>query len=316
MRRLIHIAMIAACLLYMTLVYAEEEGAPRIWVALSEEGGPYAESAAVLRAELVERDNLVIGAWPAFFVDRQLPPDLVITVGMAAFEDVLRNLDSRGPAWSGIPVLATLLPRAGYEAQLKSVRKPGRPVSAVVLDQPADRQLSLIMRALPDRRRIGVLAGAKSTALLAELQQAAASRKLVLEVVAGVSSSEALFPALKGVLENADVILAIPDATIYHAGSLQNILLTTYRARVPLVAFSPTYVKAGAILAVYSTPAQVARHAAGMVRRWQAGNPLPALQMPAEFAVASNPKVAASLGIGLDNAAELAVDLRKAERGQ
>jgi ABC-type uncharacterized transport system substrate-binding protein len=299
----------------MTLVYAQGSQ-PRIWVALSEEGGAYAESAAVLRAELADRTNLVVGKWPSFFVDRWAPPDLLVTVGMAAFEDVLRDLDSRGPEWAGIPVLATLLPRSGYEAQLKAARKTGRPISAVVLDQPAERQLALIARALPDRRRVGVLAGSRSQALLTELQRAAASRKLGLEVIAGVAAPETLFPALKGVLDTADVILAIPDSAVYNGGSLQNILLTTYRARVPLVAFSPAYVKAGAILAVYSTPAQVARHAAGIVRDWQAGGVLPALQMPAEFAVVANPKVAASLGIGLDDAVEIAEDMRKGAAGR
>lgn len=309
MRRFIHIVIAAACLLSMTLVYAQG-AAPRVWVALSEDGGPYAESAAVLRAELAEGTHLVAGAWPAFFADRQSPPDLVITVGLAAFGDVLRNLEKRGPAWAGIPVLATLLPRSGYEAQLTVVQQVGRPVSAVVLDQSAERQLALIARALPDRQRVGVLSSGQSPSLLRELQQAASRQKINLEVTRGVASPEAIFPALKDMLETADVILAIPDSTIYHAGSLQNILLTTYRARVPLVAFSPAYVKAGAILAVYSTPAQVARHAAGMVRSWQASGKLPPWQMPAEFAVTANPKVAASLGIGLDDVDRIAEDLR------
>lgn len=311
MRRFIHIVIAVACLLCMTLVYGQGT-APRVWVALSESGGPYAESAAVLKAGLADGANPVVGAWPAFFADRRSPPDLVITVGMAAFSGVVRDFENRGPAWAGIPILASLLPRAGYEATLKTMRKTERPVSAVVLDQPAERQLALIARALPDRQRVGVLSSGQSPTLLKELRQAASRQKIGLEATSGVATPEAIFPALKNVLETADVILAIPDATVYNAGSLQNILLTTYRARVPLVAFSPAYVKAGAILAVYSTPAQVARHAVGMVRSWQASGTLPPLQMPAEFAVASNPKVAASLGIGLDDAAEIAEDLRKA----
>lgn len=315
MRRFIHIVIAAACLLHMTLVYAQGD-LPDVWVAVPEEGGPYAESTAVLRAELAERTNLVVGTWPSFFADKRSPPDLMVTVGLTTFQDTITELGKRGPQWRNVPVLATLLPRAGYEAQLQAVPKGSRQVSAVVLDQPAERQLALIGRALPERRRIGVLAGDQSQSLLRELQQAAIAQKLRLDVMSGVSAPEALFPALKNLLETADVVLAIPDPTVYHAGSLQNILLTTYRARVPLVAFSPAYVKAGAILAVYSTPAQVARHAAGMVRSWQAGGSLPPLQMPAEFAVAVNPKVAASLGIGLDDAAEIAEDLRKTRGGR
>lgn len=313
MRRLIHIVIAAACLLHMTLVYAQG-AVPSIWVALSEEGGPYAESAAVLRAELTDRTHLVVGKWPSFFGDRWAPPDLLIAVGMTAFEGVLRDLGSRGPEWSGVPVLATLLPRFGYEeTRLKAMQQTGRQVSAVALDQPADRQLALIARALPDRRRVGMLFGSHSQGWIPELRQAVAGRRMELEAPRGVTTPETLFPTLKNVLETADVLLALPDPDVYHAGSLQNILLTTYRARVPVVAFSPAYVKAGAILAVYSTPAQVARQTANVVRGWLASGRLPPMQMPVEFAVAANPRVAASLGISLDDAVEIAEDLRRSE---
>ena len=118
---------------------------------------------------------------------------------------------------------------------------------------------------------------------------------------------------MTGVQTCALPISALPDPTVYHAATLQNILLTTYRARVPLVAFSAAYVRAGAVLAVYSTPAQVARRAAEMVKSWQAGRGLPPPQMPREFAVAANAKVAASLGLMLDDAAVIAEDLRRQE---
>jgi ABC-type uncharacterized transport system substrate-binding protein len=85
---------------------------------------------------------------------------------------------------------------------------------------------------------------------------------------------------------------------------------------VPLVAFSPAYVKAGAVLALYSTPAQVARRAAEMTRTWLAGRGLPPPQAPREFAVTANAKVAASLGLQLDEASLIAEDLRRLEGGQ
>lgn len=315
MHRFMRLIIATACLLCMTLVYAQ--GAARtLWVVLPEEGGPYAESAAVLRAELADRVKLVVGTWPSAFAGQKAPPDLAVTIGLTTFQGTVAEFDRRGPEWRHVPVLATLLPRAGYEAQLQAMSKGGRQISAAVLDQPAQRQLTLISRALPDRRRIGVLASDQSRVLVRELQQAAAGQKFQLDAMGDVNAPETLFPALKRVLESADVVLAIPDSSVYHAGSLQNILLTTYRARVPLVAFSPAYVKAGAILAVYSTPAQVARQAAAMVRNWLASGSLPPVQMPAEFAVAANPKVAASLGIGLDDANEIAEDLRQGRVGR
>ena len=75
-----------------------------------------------------------------------------------------------------------------------------------------------------------------------------------------------IFPALKQVLEDAEVLLALADAQIYNSNSLQNILLTSFRARVPLVAFSPAYVRAGALMAVHVTPTQLGAQA-GVIAR-------------------------------------------------
>lgn len=312
MRRLIRFVIGCAWLLHMTLVWAGPSTA-RLWVALAEEGGPYAEAAAVLKAEMGEPATLISGKWQTLLDARQAPPDLIVTVGVGAFEGTLKWLAERDAAWERVPVLATLLPRAAYDELLARGLAGRRPVSAAVLDQPLGRQTALLRRALPDRRVVGVLPGPQTQPLLAALERESVARGLRLVKAPTVNAPEDLYPALKTVLETAEVILALPDPLVYHGGSLQNILLTTYRARVPLVAFSAAYVKAGAVLAVYSTPAQVARRAIGMVRSFLTTRTLPPPQAPQEFAVAANAKVAASLGLQIDEASVLAEDLRRAE---
>ena len=178
------------------------------------------------------------------------------------------------------------------------------------------RAPAAIKRAFPEHRRVGVLLGPQTQPLLASLQRAAGTHGLQVQASPAVTSPESLYPALKTVLVDTQLILALPDASIFNATSLQNILLTTYRARVPLVAFSSAYVKAGAVLALYSTPTQIARRAAEMVRAWQAGRGLPPPQAAREFAVAINAKVAASLGLSLDDATLIAEDLRRLEAGR
>lgn len=302
-----------ACLMGMTLVLPAA-ASQRVWVVVAEAGGVQAETAAVLQGGL-DGLALQVARRQLPLQDSEEPPALIVTVGAAAFEETLGWLAGRPGGWARVPVLATLLPRAAYDVQVTR-HAPGiagqRALSAAVLDQPLARQLALLQRALPDRPRVGVLAGPQTRPLLPALERAATARGFRL-VVAPVHAPEDLYPALRAVLEDADVILALSDPTVYHSATLQNILLATYRARVPLVAFSPAYVKAGAVLAVYSTPAQVARRAAEMVKSWQAGRGLPPPQMPREFAVAANAKVAASLGVVLDDAALLAEDLRRQE---
>lgn len=314
MRRLIYIIIGCAWLMHMTLVYAGP-GQPHVWAALSEEGGAYAEAAAVLRAEVPENVTVAVGRWQSPPDVRQ-PPDMIVTIGVAAFEGTLKWLGEQDAAWARVPVLAILLPRAAYDEVLARGPVGRRPVSAVVLDQPIGRQMALLKRALPDRRLVSVIPGPQTQPLMGALEREASARGLKLVRVPSVSSPEGIYPSLKTALDAADLILALPEPMVYNSGSLQNILLTTYRARVPLVAFSAAYVKAGAVLALYSTPAQVARRAVGMLRSWAAGRGLPPPQAPQEFAVAANPRVAASLGLQLDDASVIAEDLRREEGTQ
>lgn len=308
-RRLFRLAI--AWLLAMALV-APATAAPQVWIALTEESGAYAEAAAVLRAELEGVQQTAAG-WQQVLNDKAEPPDLIVTLGATAFDGTLDWLAARGAAWERVPVLAALLPRAAFDAQAAQGTAARRPLSAAVLDQPLARQMALLKRALPDRRRVGVLPGPQTLPLLKALQKEAVARGLGLVAGPAINAPTDIYPTLKVVLEEAEVILALPDPTVYHGANLQNILLTTYRARVPLVGFSPAYTKAGAVLALYSTPAQVARRAAEMVRSWQTGRGLPPPQTPREFAVAANARVAASLGLQLDEAAVLAEDLRRIE---
>ena len=93
-----------------------------------------------------------------------------------------------------------------------------------------------------------------------------------------------MFAALKPVLDDAEVLLAVADPEVYNGTTVSNILLATYRAQLPVVAFSPAYVNAGALLALYSTPRQIGTQAAGLARQLQLGGPtVAASQYPVEF---------------------------------
>jgi putative ABC transport system substrate-binding protein len=288
---------------------AEDVG---VWIALSESGGPYAEAAGALRDDLTasspRRADVRVGPWQDMLAASGKPPQLVVTVGAAAFRGLIEDAQ-RGGALANVPVLAILVPRAFYESLSSKARAP---TSAVFLDQPINRYLDLLRLAMPERKRIGVLLGPESAPLSAALAKAAAARGLQL-ITAQVGSDDELYPALRNVLTDAEVLLALPDARVFNTGSLQNILITTYRQRVPMVAFAPGYVRAGATLALYCSPAQAASQAAAAVRAFIGGRGLPAPQPAGDFSVAVNDRVARSLGLSVDDAAGLADSLRRQE---
>jgi ABC-type uncharacterized transport system substrate-binding protein len=251
---------------------------------------------AVLQLTVAELDSLRGGA-----------PRLSIGLGTDACAALARDP-------GGAPVLCALLPRASFERVLReSGRRAGASFSALYLNQPPGRQLDLVRLALPQARRVGVLWGPQSQGSQGSLELAAQARGLTVVGVA-VGADEPVFNGLKKILDDADLLLAVANPQIYNSHTIQNILLASFRAQVPMLAFSPAYVRAGALLAVYSTPAQIGQQAGAMARGVLHGQPLGVPQYPLQFEVSVNEHVGRSLGLKLD-AALLAQRLRRLERG-
>lgn len=282
-------------------------------IVSSERSASYAETAEALvdeleRGGLARREVLQLTAaeLPAA---GPLAPRLFVALGTEA-ASLLAKEERRAP------ILCTLLPRISFDRIVRETgRRPSPQFSALCLDQPFTRQLDLIRLALPQVRRIGVLWGPESQVQMTALQLAAHARGLEL-VSARVGPDAPLFPSLKRVLEEAGLLLAVADPTLYNVSSLKNILLASFRARLPMVAFSPAYVRAGALLAVHTTPSQMGRQAALMVRKVLAGKALPATpQYPQDFSISVNEHVARSLGLALEPGS-LNDSLRELERGR
>lgn len=276
--------------------------AAEVLVLSSERSPSYTDAGQAAVSELVRlgvrRTDIAL-----LYVPELTPGELGATQGAKVWITLGSDALARALAREGRPpVVSALIPRLGFERLLReSTGKTAAPVVAVYLDQPFGRQLDLMHQALPDVKRVGVLWGQESLLQQANLQAAAQARGV--ELVAGVvPTSTSLFAGLKTVLDGADVLLAVADPQVYNGATISNILLATYRARVPMVAFSPAYVKAGAMLAVYSTPRQIGVQAGMLARTVLQGGAVPASQYPLEFSVAVNEHVARSLGMVLDEA--------------
>lgn len=283
---------------------------PMVWVLSSEAGGAYAEAASLIRAEI--GSDVRIDWWQGTL--RDLPaapavlPKAVVVLGTAALRWAVDKVHADA-AWSRVPVLAALLPRAGFDAIVAA--KPVSNISAVLLDQPVERYFELLRHALPGQRRVGVLLGHDTRHLKSQLNRAATTRGMSL-VTASVQDAD-LYTALQSVLNEADVLLLLPDSSLFDAGALQNMLITAYRRRVPVLTYSAAHVRAGATLALHTTPAQAARQTSGVLRDVLRGASLPATRLSEPFSVAINTTVARSLGLALESEQVLEGAIRRQE---
>lgn len=284
-----------------------------VWLALSGQGGPYDETVESVRSDLQRNGaqvELVVRPWQELVRLEGQPPRMVVTIGVGAL---------RGFVDSGlrVPLLATLVPRTAYATLASAAAKGGHAHSAVWLDQPAGRQFELLRLAMPLRQRIAVVFGPESRIHEEDILRAASERKLVV-VPARSAGSEQLWAALQPVIDGTDVLLALADPQVYNGNTVHTVLTSTYRRGIPVVAFSQAFARAGALLALYSTPSQIGSQVGGIIRATLDGQPLPPAQGPHDFSIGINANVAHSLGIRLEpGAAETwAEQIRTKERAR
>ena len=73
---------------------------------------------------------------------------------------------------------------------------------------------------------------------------------------------------IKNALNHSDALLALPDKSIYNINTVKNILLTSYRYRKPVIAFSKNFVNAGALASIHSNVEQIAQSTAQIIEQY------------------------------------------------
>jgi putative tryptophan/tyrosine transport system substrate-binding protein len=279
--------------------------AATVTLVVSENAGVYLDAALAIRKQ-VTADNAVSDVRTVSAQEVSAQPNLL--AGSAVIVPIgLRAAHAVSERHNTASVVCALIPKLAFD-QLGSARhsQSERRWTAVYHDQPASRQFDLIRAALPTRKEIGVVLGSSSETLLWEMEIESRERGLRLthERIAETSN---LFSALQRVLSTASVLLAVADPVVLNATTAQNTLLTSYWYQVPVVAFSDSYVTAGALIAVFSKPGQQAAHVAEIVLEQLAdGGRLPPPAYPKYYTVRVNPQVARVLGIVLDDDATIA----------
>ena len=238
--------------------------------------------------------------------DRSSLPAEAIIVAVGA--DACREAVSRGaPAVLGVFV-------SDQDARALAGLGASTALTLIVLNQPLGRKLSLIAETVPGARSVGLLLGPQPAARR-RLLEARIRRAGLVPHSAEVTSAQQLMPALQRLLVDSDVLLALPDAGIYNRNTVMSILLSSYRHRRPVIGFTASYVRAGALAAVFSSPADIAQQAAEILDEVDGPSGLRTQVLePAHFHVAVNRRVARSLHLPTTSGDLLAQRLREGER--
>lgn len=239
-------------------------------------------------------------------------PDLIITVGTAASRYALSH-------WPEIPVLMTLIPSQGFAKLTTTMKRriDDGSLSAVFLDQPITRQILLIEALSPQPTRIGTVFGPTSKRQRPTLERL--MRERGLDLIERSGPGRDLAQTFRDLARQSDLILALPDPAIMTPTHAKWLLYIAYLYQTPVVAYSRSFVDAGALAAVFSSPGDIARQAIAIVQNFFSHPPqqrrLPPPGFPDDFTIAINRQVAHSLELDIPATSMLSRKIRTSEAG-
>ena len=172
--------------------------------------------------------------------------------------------------------------------------------------QPFCRQLALITALSDDIRRVSMIASTTDRFAADEPRMRRCAKRHGLELKLVIKrEQESVNSVLRRALDT-DALLALPDPAIYNRSNIRNVLLLSYRKRIPVIGFSEAFVSAGALAALYSTPELIAIQAASIIEGGlQAGRFDSTLYQPDSYEMKINRFVSKSLGIEIPSDAQL-----------
>ncbi len=139
--------------------------------------------------------------------------------------------------------------------------------AVLYMTQSYCRQIKFIRQLSAHWKTISVLSSEKKPVDNQPIQQCAEKHDFKIYKV-NTTAKENLTNKIKDALKNSDVLLALPDRNIYNSRTVKNILLTSYRYRKPVIAFSKNFVNAGALAALHSNTDQIAQSASHIVKQY------------------------------------------------
>lgn len=186
----------------------------------------------------------------------QIKPDFVIAIGTENIRYTVNNFSKTNA------LLIASSPGEYNEAQQTKSKN-----AVLYMSQPYCKQIHLIKEINRQWRTVSYLSSKEKPVDSEAIAQCA--ERYDMDSYEVSTTDDGSTPSdIKKALSNSDLILALPDKTIYNGNSVKNILLTSYRSRKPVIGFSKNFVTAGALAAIYSNADQIAHSAIRLIDQY------------------------------------------------
>ena len=166
-------------------------------------------------------------------IEEKIKPDLIFAVGIWALQAVV----SRPPS---VPVVYAMVlnPPSVLGADAKNV-------TGASMNVPVEQPIRLFKQLGPQVKRIGVIFNRNRTGYLVRQAQAVAREEGLELVTREVSSPKEVVAALESLQDGIDALWIVPDETTLSQAVVQQMLLFSYRKRIPLLGLSERHAQMG-----------------------------------------------------------------------
>jgi ABC-type uncharacterized transport system substrate-binding protein len=190
---------------------------------------------------------------------------------------------------TALPVVAAMV--------LRSPEPEG--AGQIDLDVPLGAQLAAVRTLLPHATRAGIVRKPGRPAVTAEALESLARKEGFTLAVADCDGPGRLLKAVLSLKGKVDFLLCFPDPDLYNALTIQPLVMAAIEYRMPIVGFSPAFVRAGAAAGVYADYRALGRQAAEMALRLRRGEASGGEEYPSRLHVSVNQRVTRLLGLDL-----------------
>jgi len=187
----------------------------------------------------------------------------------------------------------------------------GGSIAGVSADVPPERDLAALRSAVPGVKRVGLLFGRGSGVPLARRARAAAEAAGIILIEAPIADLSDLHRVARDLIGKVDALWLPPDPTVATPEVFRALLDLSLAHRKPLLVFSESLVRSGALVAASPDYAWMGAQAAGLVRRIQNGERAGDIGvLPLRRTrVVLNPATARALGCVVPSAADNGIEV-------
>ncbi len=223
-------------------------------------------------------------------VIRAASPDLVLAIGIDALTQV-KSLNLKN-----IPVVYVMVLEADSDVS------GNRQFTGVTMGIDPEKQLTILLEALPQTGTIGLLFDPEQTGKMVDQIRLAAEKKKIALIDRPIFRAKNVPLSIMEMRGKIDVFWMLPDMTVVTPETVEFLVLSAMQSKISILTFSEIYMEQGALLSVGVDPFDMGSQAAEMAEKILGGADAGSIpvQTARKAVLSINLKIARKLGITFD----------------